>query len=173
MSRRAVVVGAGFAGLAAALRLQQAGVQVTLLDRLERPGGKAALGYPEFSSGPTVVTMPQVFGALHSRLGWAAPELQPARPTTAYHALSGRSFAPQALAVAGSLEPTLAQLGRAEGQRYAALLHLSRRLYRDAAPTFLFAPPPAWPQLGRYALTAGWAAQPGARWLRWSAVGRF
>ncbi|MFC6616639.1 phytoene desaturase family protein [Deinococcus radiophilus] len=156
-----IIIGAGFAGLAAALRLAQAGVRVTVLDALDCPGGKAALGYRDFSSGPTVVTMPQVFRSLYRRLNWEAPQLSPARPTTRYHALNGRTFAPEALSVAGSLEPTLAQLTRAEGRRYAELLHLSRQLYRDAADTFIFAPPPTLPRLGRYALAAGRTAQPG------------
>lgn len=165
--RHIAVIGAGFAGLAAALRLAQAGARVTVLDALERPGGKAALGYEDFSSGPTVVTMPQVFRGLHARLGLELPPLEPARPTTTYHTLSGRTFAPEALHVAGSLEPTLAQLSRQEGRDYARLLGAARRMYRDAAPTFIFGPPPGRLQLARYALTRGRRAAP------WSSLARF
>ena len=39
--RRAVVIGAGFGGLALAIRLQSAGVQTTLLERRDKPGGRA------------------------------------------------------------------------------------------------------------------------------------
>ncbi|AWN24160.1 FAD-dependent oxidoreductase [Deinococcus irradiatisoli] len=158
-----MVIGAGFAGLAAALRLARAGVQVTVLDRLERPGGKAALGWPDFSSGPTVVTMPQVFRGLHQRLELPEPQLTPARPTTTYHyagKLAGRTFAPEALAVAGNLDSTLAQLSRQDARRYARLLGLSHRMYRDAASTFIFAPPPSRAKLARYALTKGTRAFP-------------
>ncbi|GBF07162.1 FAD dependent oxidoreductase [Deinococcus aerius] len=164
--RHVAVIGAGFAGLAAALRLAGAGVQVTVLDNLERPGGKAALGYEDFSSGPTVVTMPQVFRALHRRVEVPLPELEAARPTTTYHGQDGRTFAPEALHVAGSLEPTLAQLSRREGRDYARLLAASRRMYLDAAPTFLFRPPPGRVQLARYALTRGVRAAP------WSSLAR-
>jgi 1-hydroxycarotenoid 3,4-desaturase len=175
MSRPAhvAVIGAGFAGLAAALRLVQAGARVTVLDNLERPGGKAALGYPDFSSGPTVVTMPQVFRALHERIGLALPALEAARPTTTYHATGGRSFAPEALHVAGSLEPTLAQLSRKEGRDYARLLAAARRMYLDAAPTFLFAPPPGRVALARYALTRGRQAAPGTSLARLVRSGPF
>ena len=124
-----IVIGAGFAGLAAALRLSQAGAQVTVLDQLERPGGKAALGWPDFSSGPTVVTMPNIFRGLHQRLGLPEPLLTPARPTTTYHyagKLAGRTFAPEALDVAGSLDSTLAQLSRREARQYTRLLELSQ-----------------------------------------------
>ena len=162
--RSVIVIGAGFAGLAAALRLARAGAQVTVLDRLERPGGKAALGWADFSSGPTVVTMPQIFRGLHQRLGWGEPLLTPARPTTTYHyagKLSGRTFAPEALNVAGSLDSTLSQLSAREGRAYTRLLGASRRMYQGAAPTFLFGPPPGKLKLARYALRHGLGAAPG------------
>jgi 1-hydroxycarotenoid 3,4-desaturase len=164
--RNVIVIGAGFAGLAAALRLAQAGAQVTVLDRLDRPGGKAALGWTDFSSGPTVVTMPQIFQGIHARLGWAEPLLTPARPTTTYHyagKLSGRTFAPEALNVAGSLDSTLAQLSAKEGKAYTRLLNAAQRMYQGAAPTFLFGPPPGRFKLARYALRHGLGAAPGTR----------
>ena len=161
----ATVIGAGFSGLLAALRLRQAGVQVTVLDNLPRAGGKAALGptkggWDSFSSGPTVVTMPGVFRGVHERLGLSAPVLSPARPTTRYSYPDGRTFAPEALDVAGSLEPTLAQLSVQEGQDYVRLLDHSRQMYQDAAPTFIFGAPPSRAELARYALTRGHRAAP-------------
>ncbi|GGJ89557.1 phytoene desaturase family protein [Deinococcus aquiradiocola] len=161
----AVVIGAGFAGLLAALRLRLAGVNVTVLDHLDRAGGKAALGPSEggwdaFSSGPTVVTMPDVFRGVHARAGLDAPQLAPARPTTRYAYPDGRVFAPEALRVAGSLDGTLAQLGTDEAHDYARLLALSRAMYEDAAPTFIFGPPPGLPALARYAVTRGHRAAP-------------
>ncbi|WP_255344504.1 NAD(P)/FAD-dependent oxidoreductase [Deinococcus sp. YIM 77859] len=167
------VIGAGFAGLAAALRLARAGARVTVLDQLERPGGKAALGYTDFSSGPTVVTLPQVFRALHTRVQLPLPTLEAARPTTTYHDPGGRTFAPEALHVAGSLDSTLAQLSRREARDYARLLAAARRLYLDAAPTFLFRPPPGPAPLARYALTRGLRAAPWASLARYVQSGPF
>jgi phytoene desaturase len=58
-----VIVGAGLAGLSAALRLAGTGRQVTVLERESRPGGRAGLvtdsGY-RFDNGPTVLTMPDL-----------------------------------------------------------------------------------------------------------------
>ncbi|GMA15858.1 methoxyneurosporene dehydrogenase [Deinococcus metallilatus] len=139
---------------------------MTVLDSLERAGGKAALGEADFSSGPTVVTMPQVFRALHARVGLPPPGLEAARPTTTYHGPGGRTFAPEALHVAGSLDATLAQLSLREGRDYVRLLAASRRMYLDAAPTFLFGPPPDRLALARYALTRGGRAAP------WSSLAR-
>jgi len=59
--RTAVVIGAGFGGIAAAIRLQAAGVQTTIVDNRDKPGGRAYVyekdGYT-FDGGPTVVTDP-------------------------------------------------------------------------------------------------------------------
>ncbi|MEM9966928.1 MAG: phytoene desaturase [Pseudomonadota bacterium] len=67
---RAIVVGAGLGGLAAAMRLGAKGYSVTVLDRLDRVGGRGSSisqdGY-RFDLGPTIVTVPQVFENL-----WAA-----------------------------------------------------------------------------------------------------
>ncbi|MHA1179436.1 MAG: phytoene desaturase [Alphaproteobacteria bacterium] len=60
-SREAVVIGAGFGGLSLAIRLQSAGIQCTLLEKRDKPGGRAYV-YEEdgfvFDAGPTVITDP-------------------------------------------------------------------------------------------------------------------
>ncbi len=63
MSSRAVVVGAGLGGLAAALRLQGAGFDVTVVEAREQPGGRAGRlrdqGFT-WDTGPSLITMPWV-----------------------------------------------------------------------------------------------------------------
>ena len=60
-TKEAVVIGAGFGGLALAIRLQSAGIQCTLLEKRDKPGGRAYV-YEEdgfiFDAGPTVITDP-------------------------------------------------------------------------------------------------------------------
>ncbi|MFN4158575.1 MAG: phytoene desaturase [Gemmobacter sp.] len=59
---RAVVVGAGIGGLAAAMRLAAKGYGVTVVDRLDRVGGRGSSisqGGHRFDLGPTIVTVPQ------------------------------------------------------------------------------------------------------------------
>ncbi len=62
-TERVVIVGAGLAGLSAALRLAGAGREVTVVERESIPGGRAGLiedsGY-RFDTGPTVLTMPDL-----------------------------------------------------------------------------------------------------------------
>ena len=58
----AVVIGAGLGGLAAAMRLGAKGWRCTVLDRLDRPGGRGSSilqGGHRFDLGPTIVTVPQ------------------------------------------------------------------------------------------------------------------
>jgi phytoene desaturase len=60
---RVVVIGAGLGGLAAALRLQGAGHDVTVVESRERPGGRAyqiADGGFTWDTGPSLITMPWV-----------------------------------------------------------------------------------------------------------------
>ncbi len=64
---RAIVIGAGLGGLAAAMRLGAKGYSVTILDRLDRVGGRGSSITQDghrFDLGPTIVTVPQVFEKL-------------------------------------------------------------------------------------------------------------
>lgn len=68
----AVVIGAGFGGLAAAVRLGARGFRVTVLDRLDAPGGRAYVHRQDgftFDAGPTIVTAPYLFEELWSLCG--------------------------------------------------------------------------------------------------------
>ena len=67
--QRAIVVGAGFGGIAAALRLRARGYEVTILDRASRLGGRAQVFEREgfrHDAGPTVITAPFLFDELFS-----------------------------------------------------------------------------------------------------------
>jgi phytoene desaturase len=70
--RRAVVIGAGFGGLAAAVRLAARGYRVTVVDRLEQAGGRARVFRQDgftFDAGPTVITAPFLLEELWSLAG--------------------------------------------------------------------------------------------------------
>ena len=66
------MVGSGFGGLAAAIRLQAAGIETTLLEARERPGGRAYVWRRDgftFDMGPTVITDPTLLEDLFRLAG--------------------------------------------------------------------------------------------------------
>lgn len=65
--QRALVIGAGFGGLALAIRLQSGGYQTTLLEKRDKPGGRAYVYEDQgftFDAGPTVITDPSALEEL-------------------------------------------------------------------------------------------------------------
>jgi phytoene desaturase len=72
MRRQIIIIGSGFGGLSAGIRLAAKGHQVTILEKRDRPGGKAytysADGFT-FDSGPTLVTAPFMFDELWRAAG--------------------------------------------------------------------------------------------------------
>ncbi len=68
----AVVIGAGFGGLAAAVRLGARGYRVTVVERLDGPGGRAYVFRQDgftFDAGPTIITAPYLLEELWSVCG--------------------------------------------------------------------------------------------------------
>jgi phytoene desaturase len=69
---RIVVIGSGFGGLAAAIRLQAQGHQVTVVEKLDKPGGRAYVFEQDgftFDGGPTIITAPWVLDELFALTG--------------------------------------------------------------------------------------------------------
>ena len=67
-----MVIGAGFGGLAAAVRLGAKGYRVTVLEKLDAPGGRAYVYRQDgftFDAGPTIVTAPYLFEELWKLCG--------------------------------------------------------------------------------------------------------
>jgi phytoene desaturase len=70
--KTAVVIGAGFGGLALAIRLQSAGVATTLVEARDKPGGRAYFWERDgftFDAGPTVITDPDCLKELWALSG--------------------------------------------------------------------------------------------------------
>ena len=68
----AVVIGSGFGGLAAAIRVAARGYRVTVLEKLDIPGGRAYVHRRDgftFDAGPTIVTAPQLLEELWTLCG--------------------------------------------------------------------------------------------------------
>jgi phytoene desaturase len=74
MSRKshAIVIGSGFGGLAAAIRLGARGYRVTVFEKLDKPGGRAYVYEQDgfvFDAGPTIVTAPFLLEELWTLCG--------------------------------------------------------------------------------------------------------
>ncbi|HBH48452.1 MAG TPA: phytoene desaturase [Bacteroidales bacterium] len=72
MKKKIVVIGAGFGGLAAAIRLAAKGHDVHLLDNRDKPGGRAyqyEIDGFKFDGGPTVITAPYIFDEIFEAVG--------------------------------------------------------------------------------------------------------
>ncbi len=68
----AVVIGSGFGGLAAAIRLSVRGYAVQVLEKLDAPGGRAYVHYQDgftFDAGPTIITAPFLLEELWTLCG--------------------------------------------------------------------------------------------------------
>ena len=70
--KRAIVIGAGFGGLAAAVRLRARGYEVRILEGTDQAGGRASRFTRDghvFDAGPTVITAPYLLHELFELLG--------------------------------------------------------------------------------------------------------
>ena len=97
-SPHAVVIGSGFGGLAAAIRLGARGYRVTVLEKLDAPGGRAYVHKQDgftFDAGPTVVTAPFLFEELWALCGRKMSDEIDLRPVTPFYRVrfyDGTSF---------------------------------------------------------------------------------
>ena len=132
-NQTAIIIGAGFAGIATALRLRAMGYQVTLLERLDSLGGRAQVfergGY-RHDAGPTVITAPFLFDELFELFDEKLQdhlEFVPLDPFYRFHFADGSQFDYRA-----SIEDTLTEIRRfnpADADGYLKLLATSKKVY--------------------------------------------
>src|SRR5574342_1053914 len=86
-TKSVIVIGAGIGGLTAAIHLAQGGLQVTVVEKNSRPGGRCnrlSRDGHHFDTGPTLFVMPLLYEAEFRALGASLREqldLQPVDPT--------------------------------------------------------------------------------------------
>jgi phytoene desaturase len=72
MSKKVVIIGAGFGGLALGIRLKVIGFEVTILEKQAHPGGQAQPLYQggyRFDMGPSLLTAPELIEELFALAG--------------------------------------------------------------------------------------------------------
>lgn len=129
----ALVIGAGFGGMAAALRLRAKGYDVSLIDRCPTLGGRAQIFEREgfyHDAGPTVITAPFLLEELFELFGEELSDhvqLVPLKPWYRFLFPDGDTFD-----YGGTLEETLSEITRIEpkdSEGYLKLLAHSKRIY--------------------------------------------
>jgi phytoene desaturase len=130
---RAAVIGSGFGGLAAAIRLQAAGVPTVLFEARDKPGGRAYV-YEDngfvFDAGPTVITAPQTLAELFELGGRKMEDYVDLLPVTPFYRLvwdDGDRFD-----YVGDGESMAAQIGRRspeDARGYRAFVAYSKKVF--------------------------------------------
>ncbi|MFT6861614.1 MAG: phytoene desaturase [Akkermansiaceae bacterium] len=130
---KAIVIGGGFGGMAAALRLRARGYEVTIVDRCKRLGGRAQVferdGF-RHDAGPTVITAPFLFDEIFELFGKKRSdyvEFVPLTPWYRFQFPSGETFD-----YGGTVADTLAEIARfcpEDVEGYQTLLAQSHKIF--------------------------------------------
>jgi phytoene desaturase len=133
-SPHAVVIGSGFGGLAAAVRLGARGYRVTVLEQLDAPGGRGYVHRQDgftFDAGPTVITAPFLFEELWALCGKRLAddvELRPVSPFYRVRFHDGTTF--DYSGDAQAMRAEVARLAPGDVAGYERFLQASEAIYR-------------------------------------------
>jgi phytoene desaturase len=132
---KAVVVGAGFGGIALAIRLQAAGFAVTLLEKRDKPGGRAYVyeqdGYV-FDGGPTVITDPACLEDIFTAAGRRMSDYVELIPVAPFYRLAwedGTTF--DYVNDQETLDRQIAAMAPEDVAGYRRFLRYSEAVYRE------------------------------------------
>jgi len=126
-------VGAGFGGIATALRSRAMGHSVTLLDRLDQLGGRAQVFEKEgfrHDAGPTVITAPFLFDELFELFGKRLEDYAQIVPLDTWYDFYFSDK--QTFSYRGDMSHTLREIARfdeCDVAGYQALLELSEKIF--------------------------------------------
>ena len=135
MKPRAAVIGAGFGGLALAIRLQAGGYDVTLLEKRDRAGGRAYVyrdaGFT-FDAGPTVITDPAALEELFSAAGRRLADYVELLPVSPFYRLAWENgFSFDYVNDQAELDRQIAAKNPADVAGYRRFLDYSRAVYQE------------------------------------------
>lgn len=132
--KRAIVIGSGFGGLAAAVRLGARGYQVTVLEKLAAPGGRAIVRERDgfvLDSGPTVITAPWLFEELWELCGKRLADDVDLRPVAPFYRIrfdDGTLF--DYTGDAQKMREEIAKLSPSDVEGYERFLATSREIFQ-------------------------------------------
>lgn len=132
----AVVIGAGVGGLAAAIRLGAKGYRVTVLEKLDAPGGRAYVFKQDgftFDAGPTIITAPWLFEELWQLCGRRMADDVDLRPIDPFYEI--RFDDGHVMRCSGEHEAMRAEVARIapdEVENFDRFMEESARIYKVA-----------------------------------------
>ena len=130
----AIVIGSGFGGLAAAVRLGARGYRVTVLEKLDAPGGRAYVYRQDgftFDAGPTIVTAPFLFEDLWRLCGRRLADDVELRPVSPFYRI--RFHTGEVFEYTGDPEAMRAEVARfspADVAGYERFLRMSEAIFK-------------------------------------------
>ena len=149
----AIVIGSGFGGLAAAIRLGARGYRVTVIDKLDRPGGRAYVherGGHVFDAGPTVVTAPFLFEELWALCGKRMQDEIDLRPVTPFYRIrfdDGETF--DYTGDAAAMRAEVGRLSPGDVDGYERFLAMSEAIFKVGFEKLADVPFSKWTDMAR------------------------
>ncbi|AKT37310.1 phytoene dehydrogenase [Chondromyces crocatus] len=148
-----MVIGSGFGGLAAAVRLGARGYQVTVLDKLDAPGGRAYVHHQDgfvFDAGPTVITAPFLFEELWALCGRKLSDDVELRPVTPFYRIrfhDGETF--DYTGDAAAMRDEVRRLSPGDVEGYEAFVRTSEEIFRVGFEQLAHVPFGSWKDMAR------------------------
>ncbi len=131
--KKAIVIGAGFGGMAAAIRLVKKGYKVELIERCNSLGGRAQFFNVEgfkYDAGPTIITAPFLFKELFSMHNKEIEDYITLKPLNVWYRFiynDGSYFDYEK-----SIEKTISnmkKINKTDSENYIELLEKSKKIY--------------------------------------------
>lgn len=151
--REAIVIGSGFGGLAAAVRLGAKGYRVTVLEKLDAPGGRAYVYRQDgftFDAGPTVITAPFLFEELWTLCGRRMADDVELRPVSPFYRVrfdDGSVF--DYSGDPAAMRAEVARLSPGDVAGYERFLKASEAIYKVGFEQLGHVPFSAWTDMAR------------------------
>ena len=152
---QAIVIGSGFGGLAAAVRLGAKGYRVTVLEQLDAPGGRAYVYRQDgftFDAGPTIVTAPFLLEELWTLCGRTLADDVELRPVTPFYRIrfhDGTTF--DYTGDAAAMEAEIAQFAPGDVAGYRRFMAQSEAIFRVGFEQLGAVPFSHWTDMARVA----------------------
>lgn len=146
MEKSSIIIGGGIGGLSTAIRLQNAGHRVIILEKNALIGGKMYqiedAGF-RFDTGPSVITMRHVFEDLFASVGRNLADyltLLAVEPMTRYFYPDG--FVLDASSDISKMARQIDSIDERDVEGYLAYLAYAARIHRITGDTFIYSHPP-------------------------------